>query len=112
MKDFNNCVQELGLVRLEHVGDRFTWFKGDMKERLDWAEWMSQHQEAKVWHLMRFGSDHRPIRVANTDCQKSHGSRAMFKYDAAWELEETFHDIVEESWKNADWIEGDLFPQS
>lgn len=108
MKDFNDCVQELGLVRLEHVGDRFTWFKGDMKERLDWAlcktEWMSQHQEAKVWHLMRFGSDHRPIRVANTDCQKSHGSRAMFKYDAAWELEETFHDIVEESWKNADWI--------
>lgn len=46
-KDFNNCVQELGLVRLEHVGDRFTWFKGDMKERLDWAEWMSQHQERR-----------------------------------------------------------------
>ncbi|KAI9084178.1 hypothetical protein K1719_033849 [Acacia pycnantha] len=87
MKYFNDCVQELGLVRLEHVRDRFTWFKGDMKERINWGEWMSQHQEAKVWHLMQFGSYHRPIRVANIDCQKSHGSRAMFKYDATWELE-------------------------
>ena len=34
MKDFNDCVPELGLVRLEHVGDGFTWFKHEGETRL------------------------------------------------------------------------------
>lgn len=110
MYEFHSCIQELGLIPLQYVGDRLTWFKGDIKERLDWAfcniQWMDQLKGTKVSHLLRYGSDHRPIRVAEGEGRKNIRNEARFRYNLAWEYEDAFHEVLEESWKDKEWVEG------
>lgn len=53
------------------VGERYTWENGRVKERLDWAlcnlEWSLKFPQTKNFHLLKHGSDHRAIFLAETN---------------------------------------------
>lgn len=60
MNLFWNCIQQCSLLDMEYVGDRFTWEKNMLKERIDWVfsntDWNDAFPFAKVHHLSNFNS--------------------------------------------------------
>ena len=54
MSSFQNCITSCNLLEMSVVGDRFTWEKEGVKERLDWVfcnyEWEISHPFTKAYH--------------------------------------------------------------
>ncbi|XP_028754579.1 uncharacterized protein LOC114714054 [Neltuma alba] len=98
MKQFKDCIDDTGLMEVSFQGDRFTWERTGLKERLDWVfcnfAWFAQFPNAKVSHELKFKSDHRVV-ILNTDpiVDKQRNKR-NFRYQAAWCMEESFSDVV------------------
>ncbi|PNT61155.1 hypothetical protein BRADI_5g10935v3, partial [Brachypodium distachyon] len=65
MNDFGDCLVDCELDDLGFSGDRFTWFRGDVRERLDRAvanaEWINLFPGFSVINEGHFRSDHRPV---------------------------------------------------
>lgn len=110
MEPFRNCVYACNLLELPVVGDRFTWEREGLKERLDWAlcnfEWEVANPMAKAFHQLRFKSDHRVIVVGEVSRRSQARSFGGFKYQASWELEDGFVDVVKSAWEGKDWYSG------
>ncbi|XP_028754831.1 uncharacterized protein LOC114714269 [Neltuma alba] len=108
MRNFADCVSDTGLMEIPIVGERFTWEKKGVNERLDWAsgnlEWELNFSQSKVTHGLKFKSDHRILVInTGTGAPNSRLTTRPFKYNAAWSMEEGFTDIVGKSWNNTDW---------
>ncbi|CAN1140426.1 hypothetical protein LINPERHAP2_LOCUS11854 [Linum perenne] len=62
---FVDCCNVCGFVDPGSIGPTFTWFRGTLLERLDRGmingEWKVIFPLAKIRHLRRIYSDHRPI---------------------------------------------------
>lgn len=97
-------------MAVDFMGDRYTWGRGEIKERLDWALINAQARFtfdlSKVQHLMNFGSDHRPIFLRLDNSTQMPRPNIGFKCEAAWVLEHSFPDLVKESWNGKSWLEG------
>lgn len=110
MKQFRECVHDCGLLELPVEGDKFTWGNKRVKERIDWAlcniEWETKMGDCKVYHGLRFKSDHRVIIVKVGDSRRDTNRNPQFKYQAGWNLDEGFRKIVTEAWKDSDWVNG------
>ncbi|XP_028763194.1 uncharacterized protein LOC114721533 [Neltuma alba] len=108
--DFNNCINSCGLQEVPVVGDIFTWERGAIKERLDWtfcnSHWADANPTTKIFHLLRFKSDHRVTFLVDTVANPSHIKVKHFRYNAAWAMEESFSQLVAQSWENSTWQEG------
>jgi endonuclease/exonuclease/phosphatase family metal-dependent hydrolase len=65
MQAFQDTLTDCGLDDLGYVGDRFTWHRGNIRERLDRgfgnSAWIDMHPEAAVVNLEYNHSDHRPL---------------------------------------------------
>jgi hypothetical protein len=67
MQAFRDCLSDCGLDDLGFIGDKFTWKRGQIRERLDRAVgnagWSNLFPHTRVHILTATGSDHRPIMV-------------------------------------------------
>ena len=90
-----------------YVGDKFTWFRGGLKERLDRAvtnaEWMGMHLYAGLCNLEMGKSDHRPILLDTEYLSGVVENRPKFKrqFEARWLEEETVEEVVRTAWQKA-----------
>ncbi|XP_028783726.1 uncharacterized protein LOC114739817 [Neltuma alba] len=111
MKNFADCIREAELFALPIEGEKFTWEKKGVKERLDWTfgnlKWETEHPQSKASHNLKYKSDHRII-VVNDGQRTPQGeyARRLFRYQLAWALEESFKEVVCSSWDNVEWCEG------
>ena len=68
MQSFRDVLTECGLSDLGYTGDKFTWHRGGIRERLDRGldndDWMSKFGDFVVQNLDYSRSDHRPVLVS------------------------------------------------
>ncbi|CAN1181308.1 hypothetical protein LINPERHAP2_LOCUS35307, partial [Linum perenne] len=64
-REFRNCIHDCSLFDNGFTWAKFTWFRGNLKERIDRvlyiAEWLRVFQNAQTYHLKRIKSNHQPI---------------------------------------------------
>ncbi|XP_028788193.1 uncharacterized protein LOC114744170 [Neltuma alba] len=110
MTPFRECIADCGLVKCETRGDKFTWERTGLKERLDWvfhnAAWSASFPRTFVTHEPRFKSDHRILVINSNNNDNSKRRQRTFVYQAAWELEDDFKDIISTAWNGKTWLEG------
>jgi hypothetical protein len=106
MQAFRDALTDCDLEDLGFQGEKFTWKRGRIRERLDRAvsdgAWNTMHPGAVVLHLDYTKSDHRPILV-DTDYQPAvTGSRTgPRRFEAKWLREAGFRDVVKAAWESA-----------
>lgn len=70
------------------------------------VEWQLKFPEAKILHLSLYKFDHRPLSlnlIDNNEGQK-YGDKP-FRFMAAWLLDNSFDEVVKQSWKgDLDWL--------
>ncbi|XP_028799892.1 uncharacterized protein LOC114755187 [Neltuma alba] len=112
MKQFSDCISEAGLIEIPVVGERFTWEKQAVKERLDWAfcnfDWELSHPNHKSHHKLRYNSDHRLIVVTSGNSDTRTKKNSQFKYYSAWAIEDSFTEVVKNAWENEEWCAGTI----
>ncbi|KAI9112316.1 hypothetical protein K1719_016839 [Acacia pycnantha] len=107
-RNFNNWIQDCGLIDLEADGPFFTW-KGPKWDGLDRIHkrldrclcnvmWQDQFLNAEIRVLPRVGSDHHPLYVILEPDFKINMAEP-FRFEAAWQMHDQFSDIVKGSWR-------------
>ncbi|GKV41384.1 hypothetical protein SLEP1_g48927 [Rubroshorea leprosula] len=103
MPEFNDFINECGLVDLPLIGRKFTWYQpnGASMSRLDRfllsEEWCLNWDNVKQWGLNRSLSDHCPIVLKN---QISDWGPKPFRFFDAWLEFPQFKGIVTDIWKS------------
>ncbi|XP_028784594.1 uncharacterized protein LOC114740590 [Neltuma alba] len=79
MKQFSECVHKTNLMEIDSVGDRFTWERNFIREKIDWAfsnmEWNHLFPFTRVNHLSKFGYDHWLLMVITTEPARNRGRK-------------------------------------
>ncbi|KAL4272884.1 hypothetical protein GQ457_13G009590 [Hibiscus cannabinus] len=105
---FNEFLFYSVLVDLGFVGPQFTWRRGSLFQRLDRClgnmAWCNSFPDSAVHHLLRLGSDHRPIMLDSVYKTVTEGIRP-FRYIVAWNDHHEFPNFLKSVWTN----HGDLF---
>jgi hypothetical protein len=106
MQAFRDCLSDYGLDDLGYVGNKFTWKRGNTRERLDRAVgnagWTHLFPHAGVHHLTSTGSDHIPILVdTDTYAAALSSNRKRLRFEGRWLKEEQVGDIEPTSWMHA-----------
>ncbi|KAL4340431.1 hypothetical protein GQ457_08G021740 [Hibiscus cannabinus] len=98
---FCEFMNESGLIDMGFSGARFTWSRGNLSQRLDRClcnvAWYNFFASSEVHHLLRLGSDHRPILLKSTS-EHSERGRRPFRYIVAWNDHEDFHRMLATNW--------------
>jgi hypothetical protein len=101
---FQEALIDCGLTDLGYTGDKFTWHRGGIRERLDRAiacdEWRGKFPDATVENLNYSRSDHRPLLLSfgETPTSERQG-RALLRFEARWLKEKSFHQVVADAWE-------------
>ncbi|KAJ4840913.1 hypothetical protein Tsubulata_001108 [Turnera subulata] len=108
LKDFQDCVENNQLIDLGFAGPVFTWHRGSLKQRLDWALcnefWLEKFEATTVYHLPFLGSDHRPLFICLKALRPRFRKESRFHFQTAWMAHENFPKFVRHSWNaNSDW---------
>ncbi|CAN1760501.1 hypothetical protein LINPERHAP1_LOCUS7551 [Linum perenne] len=102
-RDFKQCAEDCQLLDVDFRGPRFTWFHGQICQRLDRAvrnaDWAVSFPEVVTRHLPRIGSDHHPILIHCPTGLVPHPSRRPFRFVAAWLEHESFSPTLRNAWK-------------
>ncbi|XP_019244344.1 PREDICTED: uncharacterized protein LOC109224213 [Nicotiana attenuata] len=114
--DLSNCMNNYAVTDLGYTGPKFTWCNNwrlskRVCKRLDRIfvndSWIQKFQHSTVKHLVRTGSDHRPLfmKCFNTN----HTHIIYFRFLDFWVSQKDFMDIVKEVWNvnitgNSMWI--------
>lgn len=104
---FQDALSYYSLEDVGYTGDKFTWFRGGLKERLDWAVsnsgWMALHPMAGLSNLDMGKSDHQPICLDTEYLKGVAATRPKYacKFEARWLAEETVEEIVKTAWLKA-----------
>ncbi|XP_060210726.1 uncharacterized protein LOC132637688 [Lycium barbarum] len=103
--DFSTCMDSYGVTDLGFVGPKFTWCNNRKPRARIWKrldrmfindKWAQIFQHNRVKHLVRTGSDHRPLL---TTCHNdSEGGTKYFKFLDFWADQPTFTQILQQSW--------------
>ncbi|CAN1125969.1 LINE-1 reverse transcriptase homolog [Linum perenne] len=103
-REFNQCADDCQLLDINFTGPRFTWFHGQIRQRLDRAvcnaEWTVSFPEVVVRHLPRIRSDHRPILIHCPEGLVPHRSIRPFRFVAAWLEHDTFSPTLKNAWRH------------
>ncbi|KAL4279049.1 hypothetical protein GQ457_03G029200 [Hibiscus cannabinus] len=98
---FCEFMNESGLIDMGFSGACFTWSRGNLSQRLDRClcnvAWYNFFASSEVHHLLRLGSDHRPILLKSTS-EHSERERRPFRYIVAWNDHEDFHRMLATNW--------------
>ncbi|GKV36495.1 hypothetical protein SLEP1_g44621 [Rubroshorea leprosula] len=103
MPEFDDFINECGLVDLPLIGRKFTWYhsNGASMSRLDRfllsEEWCLNWENVKQWGLNRSLSDHCPIVLKN---QITDWGPKPFRFFDAWLELPQFKGIVSDIWKS------------
>ncbi|GKV50269.1 hypothetical protein SLEP1_g56981 [Rubroshorea leprosula] len=103
MPEFDEFINECGLVDLPLIGRKFTWYQsnGASMSRLDRfllsEEWCLNWENVKQWGLNRSLSYHCPIVLKN---QITDWGPKPFRFFDAWMELPQFKDIVTDTWKS------------
>lgn len=99
-RGFLEFMLHSGTIDLGYVGPKYTWQRGHLLVRLDRAlsnlKWIDVFPNARVLHLPKIQSDHRPLLI-QTNGEKTSNVRP-FKFLASWLLHPNFHDMVKAAW--------------
>ncbi|CAN1189278.1 hypothetical protein LINPERHAP2_LOCUS39802 [Linum perenne] len=102
-REFRDCISECSLIDMGFSGPKFTWFRKNMKERIDKSmcnkDWMTLFPDATNFHLERLKSDHHPILVRTLHSDRFNRSPRLFRFNAAWLGHEDFPSLLDLSWK-------------
>lgn len=98
---FVECVEDCSLIDMGFTGPPFTWFRGQLKQRLDRilcnAEWQSMFPSSSVIHVPLASSDHCGL-WCKVDDGRGRPRRNYFKFIGAWLNHPDFEDQVKYSW--------------
>ncbi|KAK4271486.1 hypothetical protein QN277_020176 [Acacia crassicarpa] len=110
MKHFKDCVDDSELIEAKIQGEKFTWERKGLKERLDWVfsniNWINCFSNFIVRHELKFKSDHRVVVVNSNPSSHRRNFRKNFSYQIAWALEDDFKDVTKEAWNDKNWLDG------
>lgn len=104
---FSDCLHDCGLKDVEYTGDKYTWRRGEIRERLDRAvcneAWMEKFPLAMLFHEQHVHSDHRPIWIdtEHFDGELLRKRSGGLRFEAKWLQEETVEEIVKSAWERA-----------
>lgn len=106
MQDFRNAIEACGLSDCGFVGDKFTWHRGRIRERLDRAlandNWRRRFGDAILQHLDYGRSDHRPILMClEAEVQQVNEGPGILRFEAKWLKEANFQQVVESAWERS-----------
>lgn len=103
MIDFQNLVNDFDLVDAGYQGSPFTWQGGGLSQRLDRLlinlQWRVRFEEAVVFHLPHFKSDHRAILIKVKAVQGQNRRRRPFRFLAAWLTHANFGNFLKDIWR-------------
>jgi hypothetical protein len=103
---FQEALAECGLTDLGYSGDKFTWQRGGIRERLDRAiaydAWRTKFSDVTVENLDYSRSDHRPVLLKFGDNPiRDVRVPSVLRFEACWLKEKNFHAIVQKAWDNS-----------
>jgi hypothetical protein len=107
MNAFRDALVDCDLKDLGYLGDRFTWRRGRIRERLDRAVanpgFMNMMPNVAVTNMKFQRSDHRPILLDAEHYRVNHamGPTCPRRFEARWLREEKFGDVVASAWEEA-----------
>lgn len=104
MQEFQECLHDCELEDVGYVGDKFTWRRGRIRERLDRGvasnDWSLMFLDAAVIHMGFADSDHRPLLLDTMYYRDGRevGQTHKPRFEARWLQEPTFSEAVGEAW--------------
>jgi hypothetical protein len=103
---FQEALIDSGLSDLGYTGDKFTWHRGGIRERLDRAVacdvWRTKFPDATVENLEYGRSDHRPILLQFGEVQEQETQGpSMLRFEARWLKEKNFQEVVKDAWDSS-----------
>lgn len=110
MLDFQVFVSDYDLVDAGYQGCPFTWQNSGLSQRLDRLivnmHWRIRFEEAEVYHLPRFKSDHRVVLLKLKRVTMQNRRRRPFRFMAAWLTHSDFGQFLKSIWRpNLSWNE-------
>ncbi|GKV03119.1 hypothetical protein SLEP1_g15482 [Rubroshorea leprosula] len=102
MRQFEEFIQEAGLVEIPLIGRKFTWYhpNGCSMSILDrfllFEELIMMWPDIKPWGLKRSLSDHCPILLKN---EKINWGPKPFKFFNVWLKQKSFMELIVSTWK-------------
>jgi hypothetical protein len=113
MQAFHDALIDCELSDMGFTGDKFTWQRGKVRERLDRGvtntQWNILFPGAGLENGEKLKSDHRPL-IVDTEASGCLYRGAVVKqkrFEARWLKEETVQEIVSTAWARACATEGD-----
>jgi len=109
MRGFREAVDTCGLLDLGLHGDRFTWQRGRIRERLDRfladANWMQLFPFSQVSIYARYKSDHAAL-ISDSEIKAwDRNEERGFKFEPTWLAHEECKQIVRSAWQDAGNVE-------
>lgn len=101
------ALEDCNLSDLSYTGDRFTWPRGMIRERLDREisnnKWNDMFSVAKLEHLEYHKSDHRHVLLSlEAEQAQEHNVPSVLRFEAKWLKENRFREVMEEAWQTSD----------
>ena len=104
MHAFQNAIDDCERRDMGFLGDKFTWHRGRIRERIDRGlvneAWDNVFPMAALENLQYNHSDHRPLLV-NTEhyTVPVHGDGRRLRFESRWLREAQFNDSVMDAWQ-------------
>ncbi|GLT79359.1 hypothetical protein SLA2020_508500 [Shorea laevis] len=105
MREFDDFIQNIGLIDLPLVGRKYTWYNsnGQYMSIIDrfllTEEWILKWSDVKQWGLSRLVSDHCPVLLKN---EKMDWGPKPFKFFDAWLDQPGCKENIREVWKSTE----------
>ncbi|PKU80044.1 putative mitochondrial protein [Dendrobium catenatum] len=100
MDDFNDMIMNCNLIDIGFAGNKFTWNRGHLWQRLDRVlfnnAWINVFNSTKVVHLSRTLSDHSPLLI-NVNFNLV-GFNSRFRFQNMWLSHDSFINVVQNNW--------------
>lgn len=107
LQAFHDVLSDCELNDMGFLGDRFTWQRGQILERLDRAvanvHWTDLFPHAALINSEMTRSDHRPIVMDTNYLREVSGGEVVIrkKFEARWLQEDTVEEMVKTAWARA-----------
>ncbi|CAN1160243.1 Transposon TX1 uncharacterized 149 kDa protein [Linum perenne] len=102
-QEFREWIANCGLFDAGFTGPKFTWFRGNIRERLDRSlcndKWLELFPTSATFHVERLKSDHRPILIRSSDEAAQVRPIRPFRFNAAWLSHDDFKPMLDRSWQ-------------